>query len=92
MVSAGGFAHDRRLNNELLSGSQASRLRFDAMARHYLSAAAQNDKTLSPQQAQQALFELRVRQIELEMEHEELRAAAVALQAIIDSMSSASGG
>ena len=50
------------------------------MARHYLSAVAQNDKNLSPQQAQQTLFELRVRQIELEMEQQELRAASAQLR------------
>ena len=52
---------------------QALRRRAEAVAENYLSEDSRSDKTLSSAQAQKTLHELRVHQIELEMQNEELR-------------------
>ncbi len=58
---------------------KALRRRAEALAQNYLSEDSRSDKTLAPAQAQKALHELRVHQIELEMQNEELRQAQTGL-------------
>jgi diguanylate cyclase (GGDEF)-like protein/PAS domain S-box-containing protein len=59
---------------------QALRRRAEALAQNHLSEESRGDKTLSPAQAQKTLHELRVHQIELEMQNEELRQAQLSLE------------
>ena len=54
---------------------KALRRRAEALAQDHLSEESISDKTLSPAQAVKMLHELRVHQIELEMQNEELRQA-----------------
>ncbi len=55
--------------------SAALRQRAAAVARNSVSADSKNDRNLSPEEMHEALYELRVHQIELEMQSEELRQA-----------------
>ena len=56
------------------------RQRADAVARHALSEEARSDPSLSAAESAKALHELRVHQIELEMQNEALRQAQAALE------------
>ena len=60
---------------------KALRQRAEALAQDHLSEESISDKTLSPAQAVKMLHELRVHQIELEMQNEELRQAQLRLDA-----------
>ena len=59
----------------------ALRARAEALARNTLNQVVSRDASLSPDKAQELLFELRVHQIELEMQNEELRQAQRSLDA-----------
>ena len=56
------------------------RQRAEAITRHMFSAEATSDRLLSPAESQKVLHELRVHQIELEMQNETLRDAQEALE------------
>ena len=58
----------------------ALRRRAEAIAQHHPSEESRGDKALSPAQAQETLHELRVHQIELEIQNEELRQAQFSLE------------
>ncbi len=60
------------------------RLRAEAIARHTFSEASRDDRFLSPEESKKALQELRVHQIELEMQNEALRNAQSELEASRD--------
>lgn len=55
--------------------SAALRQRAAAVAQNSVSADSKNDRNLSPEEIHKTLYELRVHQIELEMQSEELRQA-----------------
>ncbi len=61
--------------------TQASRRLADELAQNYLSDESRGDQTLSPAQVTKMIHELRVHQIELEMQNEELRRSQEALDA-----------
>jgi PAS domain S-box-containing protein len=56
------------------------RQRAEAIAQHVLSEESRSDRFLSPEEFKRALYELRVHQIELEMQNEALREAQTALE------------
>ena len=60
------------------------RLRAEALIRHTLSEESRDDRFLSPEESKKALQELRVHQIELEMQNEALRNAQAELEASRD--------
>jgi diguanylate cyclase (GGDEF)-like protein/PAS domain S-box-containing protein len=68
------------LTTPITPSTQALRLRAEALAQNYLSEDLLNGNKLSPAQAIETLHELRVHQIELEMEIEELRCTQYALE------------
>ena len=57
--------------------------RAEAVARNYLSEASRGDRFLSPEETQQVLYELRVHQVELELQAEELHRSQRELEADI---------
>ena len=61
-------------------GALSLRQRAEAVARHVLSEESRSDRFLSPAEASRLLHELRVHQIELEMQNETLRQGQVALE------------
>ena len=63
----------------LLGDASELRLRAEEMARAAAALWPENINQLSPEEAQRTLHELRVHQIELEMQNEELRRAQAAL-------------
>jgi len=60
------------------------RLRAEAIAQHTFSEESRDDRFLSPEESKKALQELRVHQIELEMQNEALRNAQSELEASRD--------
>ncbi|MBN1296059.1 response regulator, partial [bacterium] len=65
----------------LASSGPDLRQRAEALARERAVRAAENGAALSPEEIRKTLHELRVHQIELEMQNEELRAAHVEIEA-----------
>ena len=53
--------------------------RAEAVARNFLTEASRDDRFLSPTEAQQVMYDLRVHQIELEMQAEELHRTRIEL-------------
>ena len=64
------------------SGGQAMRRRAEEMAREKAALSPENLEVLSPEETRQMLHKLRVHQIELEMQTEELRTGQVELDAV----------
>lgn len=65
------------------STTQLRRRRAEAVARNFLIEASRGDQLLSRKEAQQVLYELRVHQVELELQAEELHRTKVELDADI---------
>jgi chemotaxis protein methyltransferase CheR len=63
-------------------GGKAMRRQAEEMAREKAALSPENLEALSPEEIRQQLHELRVHQIELEMQNEELRRAQVELDAV----------
>jgi diguanylate cyclase (GGDEF)-like protein/PAS domain S-box-containing protein len=61
--------------------SQTLHRRAEAVARNFLTEASRGDLHLSPAEAQQVMYELRVHQVELEMQAEELHRTRIELEA-----------
>ncbi|MEI8170742.1 MAG: sensor domain-containing diguanylate cyclase [Rhodoferax sp.] len=69
--------------NILKTTNHSPHRRAEAVARNYLSEASREDQIMSTDKAQQALYELRVHQTELEMLAEELECTKIELNAEI---------
>ena len=68
-------AHVLPLTNPVIqpeTRSQSLHRRAEAVARNFLTEASRGDRFLTPDKAQQVLYELRVHQVELELQTEEL--------------------
>jgi len=63
--------------------SQKLHRRAEAVARNFLTEASRGDKFLTPDKALQVLYELRVHQVELELQAEELQRTQIELDADI---------
>ena len=59
--------------------SQTLHRRAEAVARNFLTEASRGDRYLSPAEAQQVMYDLRVHQVELEMQAEELHRTRIEL-------------
>src|SRR5258708_3557390 len=71
----------RRAANPSTSAEQALRKQAEAIVREKTVRRQENQEALPPGQARQLLHELRVHQIELEMQNKELRRTQVELEA-----------
>ncbi len=67
-------------DDEKKPGALSLRQRAEAVTRHILSEESRDDRFLSPEESKKVLQELRVHQIELEMQNETLRQGQVALE------------
>ncbi|MEI8168133.1 MAG: SpoIIE family protein phosphatase [Rhodoferax sp.] len=65
------------------TAAQTLHRRAEAVARNFLTEASRSDRFLSPDKAQQVLYELRVYQVELELQAEELKRTQRKLEADI---------
>ncbi|MCX7139888.1 MAG: PAS domain S-box protein, partial [Proteobacteria bacterium] len=74
----------RDSDNALASSSRALRERAEAIDEESAAQSSENIGTLSSESAQEMLHELRVHQIELELQNEELRRRQVELEALQD--------
>ena len=84
---AAGCLHDvtplTHANSDAEPRSKTLHRRARAVARNYLTETSRGDLALSPEQTQQALYDLRVHQVELELQAEELHATRRELDADI---------